>query len=249
MNKQFDFTKLVHFSVLNEQEQHERFVLLFAYLAHEGINVKDEELFKSAFTHSSFRVSKSDEVSYERLEFLGDAVLGLVIAEALYLTYSDLDEGKLTKMKINFVRGGSLAKKARELHFDKFMRYGKSISEEELLSNDKYFEDTLEAFIGALYLDQGIEVTAMFINKLFKTAIENFDFSNIIDFKSTLQEYVQSDKRGELVYEVTQTGPANSPTFYATVYYDNIVLGKGSGLKRKEAEQQAAKEALEKVAK
>ncbi len=249
MRKKYNFAKLAQFSSLNEQERHERFLFFNDYLNSHGLVIRDLELFKSAFTHSSYKLNDAQEQSYERLEFLGDAVVGLVIAELLYIKYPELDEGKLTKMKINFVRGGSLAQKARELHFDKFMRYGKSISEEELLNNDKYFEDTFEAFIGALYLDQGLAVAHQFLHRLFGPEIKNYDFSNIIDFKSTLQEYVQSDKRGELVYEVVQTGPANSPTFYATVYYDGIMLGKGSGLKRKEAEQQAAKEALLKVAK
>lgn len=249
MKKKFNFEKLQHFNSLTDAEKEARLLLFTDYINSEGFKINNTALFKRALTHSSYKLVTSDAKSYERLEFLGDAVIGLIISEALFLKYPKFDEGKLTKMKISFVRGGSLAEKARELHFEKFMRYGKSISEQELLANDKYFEDVFEAFVAALYIDQGLQLTAKYVNKLFAEEIENFDFSNIIDYKSTLQEYVQSDKRGELNYEVTQTGPANAPTFYATVYYDGLVLGKGQGSKRKEAEQAAAREALLKVAK
>lgn len=249
MKKKFNFKKLAHFNLLTNEQKEERFALFVDYINSEGFSINNEQLFKRALTHSSYKLISSEALSYERLEFLGDAVIGLIISEALFLTYPKFDEGKLTKMKISFVRGGSLAKKARELNLEKFIRYGKSISETELLSNDKYFEDVFEALIGALYIDQGLELTTQYVNRLFAKEIIDFDFTHINDFKSTLQEYVQSDKRGELVYEVTQSGPANSPTFFAVVYYDGIILGKGEGTKRKEAEQMAAREALLKVAK
>ena len=116
------------------------------------------------------------------------------------------------------------------------------------MSNDKYFEDVFEALIGAMYLDQGMEKTATFIYDLVGEAIKEYDFNQIFDFISTLQEFIQADKRGLPQYETIPSGLDKEKAFVSTVSYDGIILGKGYGANNKEAEQNAAKNALEKVA-
>lgn len=219
------------------------------FLKSFGITPKNEQIFLRAFTHSSFKLKEVNAKDYERLEFLGDAVLGFVIASSLFKHYPNENQGTLTLMRKSFVQGPSFAAKARALNFGEHIRVGNSINKEELMKNDKYFEDVFEAFIGATYLDQGITFAQKLILEIFEEEIKAYDFGVVSDYKSTLQEYVQSDKRGDLEYVAITSGPANAPTFHVSVKYDGIVLGEGVGKRLKEAEQLAAKKALEKVAK
>lgn len=214
-----------------------------------NIRAKNEQLFIDAFTHASFKGNLGFVQNYERLEFAGDAVLGFVIATKLFEIYPELDQGKLTVMKHELVQTKSLAHKARELKFDQMIRVGNSISLPELTANDSFFEDVFEAFIGAIYFDQGIEIAKRTILNLFHDELYNFDLSATNDYKSTLQEYVQAEKRGELNYKlIERSGPSHDPTYRVSVEYDGVKLGEGVAKTIKGAEKLAAKDALSKVA-
>lgn len=208
----------------------------------------DETLYITALTHSSYKTKEANAEDYERLEFLGDAILNFVITSAIFKSYPGKRQGELTNMRKNFVRSHSVSNLGRSLSLEKYIRTGKSITHEDLLSNDKYFEDVFEALIGAMYLDQGIEITAAYIYSLVGQAIKEYDFDQIFDFISTLQEFIQADRRGLPQYETVASGLEKDKAFVSTVSYDGIVLGKGYGANNKEAEQNAAKNALEKVA-
>ena len=148
------------------------------------------------------------------------------------------------------MRSHSLAKLGRNLKLEKYIRTGKSITSEDLLSNDKYFEDTFEALMGAMYLDQGFLITKEYILSLVLEDIKNYDFTTVFDYISKLQEDIQADRRGLPKYETIASGESDkSRMFVSTVSFDGIILGKGYGANFKEAEQNAAKEALSKAAK
>ncbi|HOE53753.1 MAG TPA: ribonuclease III [Bacilli bacterium] len=214
-----------------------------------GITPSNEGLFEEALTHSSYKTKDKDAHDYERLEFLGDAILNMLIASAIYKSHPDKKQGELTNMRKNFVRTQTLATLGRKLELERYIRTGKSITPQDLYSNDKYFEDVFEALIGAMYLDQGLKVTEDFILRMLGSAIEQYDFNQIFDYISTLQEFMQADKRGLPQYITEPSGYDNKEeAFISTVTYDGIILGCGYGANSKEAEQNAAKNALEKVA-
>lgn len=213
-----------------------------------GVTPKDETLYVTALTHSSYKTKDEKAEDYERLEFLGDAILNMIITSAIFKSYPHKKQGELTNMRKNFVRSHSVADLGRKLELGNYIRTGKSITPTDLASNNKYFEDTFEALVGAIYLDQGMAFTEKFILDLVGTAIKEYDFSTIFDFISTLQEFIQADRRGLPHYETTASGLEKEKAFMSVVSYDGIVLGKGYGANNKEAEQNAAKDALAKAA-
>ncbi len=215
-----------------------------------GITPKEESLYLTALTHSSYKTKEENVIDYERLEFLGDAFITLVITDAIFRLYPNKSQGEMTNMRKNFVRSHSLAKLGRELKLEKYIRTGKSITSADLLSNDKYFEDTFEALMGAMYLDQGFNITKDYILSIVFEDIKNYDFTTVFDYISKLQEDIQADKRGLPKYETVASGENDkNRKFVATVSFDGIILGKGYGANYKEAEQNAAKAALSKAAK
>lgn len=214
-----------------------------------GITPRDPQLFLTALTHSSYKTKEEKAEDYERLEFLGDSILNFVITSEIFRAYPHKRQGELTNMRKNFVRTHSVSNLGRELELENYIRTGKSITPEDLMSNNKYFEDVFEALMGALYLDQGIEKTAAFILSMVGEAIKDYDFNQIFDYISTLQEYIQADKQGLPQYQTNPSGFAEKEkAFISIVSNDGIVLGKGYGANNKEAEQMAAKNALEKAA-
>jgi len=202
-------------------------------------------LYYEAFTHSSYSNENPSLNSYERLEFLGDAILEFIISEYFYKE-RQLEEGVMTKMRARYVCEEALATYAKDLKFESDVKLGGSESESG--PNDTILADIFEAFIAALYLDKGLDFTRDFILKTVTKYINNkVDFLH--DYKSTLQELVQTSKKS-VVYElVGESGPAHDKTFSCRAIVDGIVLGEGVGSSKKMAEQQAAKSALEKQAK
>lgn len=210
------------------------------------LNIKPNnvELFETALTHTSY-ANEFSVSSYERLEYLGDAVLELVMSEYLYLNTS-LDEGDMTKLRSHYVCEAALYEYSIKLGLNDYLKLGHG----EEISGGKYRKaivaDIYEAFIGAIFLDQGYNKAKEFI---YNSAIpylktEQLDFFD--DYKSKLQEYVQTDKKS-LEYEIiNEEGPSHNKVFTAVVKIDNIVYGKGVAHSKKEAEQEAAKSALEK---
>ena len=202
------------------------------------------KLYETALSHSSYANEHKEKKNYERLEFLGDAVLELVISEYLYKNYEH-DEGDMTKMRANYVCENANFEYMNKIGLTKYIKVGNG----ELGDVKKAIvADIFEAFIGAIYLDQGFDVVKKFILDVIEPyMVEKKYFCN--DYKSILQEAMQTDRRS-LVYElVNETGPAHNKTFTIEVRIDNVIYGKGSAGSKKEACQLAAKDTLEKLAK
>ena len=206
------------------------------------INPTNMNLYTAAVTHSSFTNENPSYPDYERLEFLGDAVLEIIISEYLYKERK-LEEGVMTRMRASYVCEEACATYAKEIGLDKEIRVG---SGETL--NQTITADVFEAFVAALYLDQGFEFTKEFVLSIITKYIEEeVDFLH--DYKSTLQELVQTERKS-LIYEIVgEEGPSHNKTFTSIVKIDDIVMGKGTGNSKKASEQEAARDALSKQAK
>ena len=215
-----------------------------------GKVAKTPKLFEEAFTHSSYVHEHPDCKDYERIEFVGDAVLDFVVAIFIYKEYPSLDQGIMTKLRASIVCGSSLAGYAKKLHFGEALRLGKG---EELCNgrnSDKILEDVFEAFIGACYLDFGFDAVVSILQDIMMEDIKNMDLDSVTDYKSKLQEYVQTDRRGNIEYQVVkETGTPQNKMFYVQVLYEDMVLGRGQGTSKKRAEQDAAHDALKKKVK
>ena len=203
------------------------------------INPTNMNLYYQAFTHSSYTNENPSYPNYERLEFLGDAVLEIIISDYLYKEWH-LEEGTMTKMRANYVCEKACATYARDLKFESDVRIGNN---EEI--NDTIIADIFEAFIGALYLDKGFDFTSKLVMSIIKPYIDkNVNF--LIDYKSALQEKIQSIKKSVTYEVIEETGPAHNKKFTSVVKVDDIILGKGTGNSKKASEQEAAKDALSK---
>jgi ribonuclease-3 len=197
-----------------------------------------------ALTHRSFAYENGGLPTNERLEFLGDSVLGLVVTDTLYRAHPDLPEGQLAKLRAAVVNSRALAEVARNLDLGSFIRLGRG--EEGTGGRDKasILADTLEAVIGAVYLDQGLSAASELVHRLFDPLIEKS--SNLgagLDWKTSLQELTATESLGVPEYVVTESGPDHEKTFTAAARVGGIGYGTGTGRSKKEAEQQAAEAA------
>ena len=209
------------------------------------INPTNVNLYYEAFTHTSYSNENPSFANYERLEFLGDAILEFILSEYLYKE-RQLPEGVMTRMRSRYVCEEALATYAKDLKFERDIKLGGS--ELESGPNDTIMADVFEAFIAATYLDKGLDFTKEMVLKIItKKKNKNVDFLH--DYKSTLQELVQTDKKSVTYEIISESGPAHDKTFVCQVIVDGIVLGEGTGSSKKSAEQEAAKEALSKQAK
>jgi ribonuclease-3 len=204
-------------------------------------------ILKQAFTHSSY-VNEQRSMSIgdnERLEFLGDAVLELSVSEYLYRMYPHRTEGELTKLRASIVCEPSLMTFAENLNFGAYMYLGKG---EELTggrTRPAMLADVFEAFIGALYLDQGLEAVHRFLQKHVFATLQDEAKLQVLDYKTQLQEFTQHYGMGSLEYRIIdEQGPAHERQFLSEVRMDGAILGQGTGRSKKEAEQQAAAQAL-----
>lgn len=214
-----------------------------------GISFSNPEYIEIALTHSSYAKQYKDSQYNERLEFLGDSVLQLTITEHLFKNYRNKAEGELTKIRSLIVCENSLYDIARELSLAKYIRMSKG---EELTGGRERISiqaDAVEAVIAAIYLDKGIEVAKTFILKHFKETIEKAINNKIIlDFKTELQEYLQKDGEVNIRYEVVSyEGPPHRRKFFVNLLVANVIRGNGEGYSKKEAEQNAAKQALKQM--
>lgn len=210
-----------------------------------GYHFHDLGLLIQAFTHSSFnneqRINKNGD--YERLEFLGDAVLELVSSEFLFTTYPKLPEGELTKMRAALVCEQALAYCARDLEVGKYLRLGKGEDMTGGRERDSIIADVCEAIIGAIYLDGGMECARKHIYRFILSDLE--DKQLFYDSKSNLQELVQGKLKKEISYQLlSEEGPEHNKLFRVSVMIGNETYGTGSGKTKKAAEQQAAYRAL-----
>ncbi|MDQ0155984.1 ribonuclease III [Robertmurraya andreesenii] len=215
-----------------------------------GVHFLNEKLLIQAFTHSSYvnEHRKKPFDDNERLEFLGDAVLELTVSQFLYNKYATMSEGELTKLRAAVVCEPSLVAFANELGFGEFVLLGKGEEMTGGRTRPALLADVFEAFVGALFLDQGIEPVVQFLEKVVFPKIDAGAFSHVMDFKSQLQEFIQRDGTGMIKYKILEEkGPAHSREFVSQVLLNGEEIGVGTGKSKKEAEQHAAHMALEKL--
>ena len=213
------------------------------FLKEHEIIPNNIKLFEIAMSHSSYANEHKDKKNYERLEFLGDAVLELAVSEYLYKNFEQ-DEGDMTKTRANYVCENANYEYMNKLGLVKYIKVGNG----EIGDLKKAIvADIFEAFIGALYLDQGFFKAKDFILDTVSPYIINKTYF-FNDYKSILQEAVQTDKRSLSYDLIDEKGPAHAKIFTVAVRIDNVIYGKGEAGSKKEACQLAAKEALEKMA-
>lgn len=215
-----------------------------------GVQFQNEQLLKQAFTHSSF-VNEHRGRPFqdnERLEFLGDAVLELTVSQFLFNHFPKMSEGEMTKLRAAVVCEPSLVRFADALHFGKLVMLGKG---EEMTGGRRrpaLLADVFEAFIGALYLDQGLDEVNRFLRQFVFPSIDRGEFTKVTDYKSQLQEFVQRVSLGEIHYRIVEEkGPAHNREFVSEVLLNGGSMGRGAGRSKKEAEQRAAAVALDKL--
>lgn len=216
-----------------------------------GYRYKDIALLNCALTHSSYANEKGLPKSWhnERLEFLGDAVLEMITSEFLYREYTEYPEGTLTRMRAALVKGQALGLYAKELGLGKFLRIGRGEEQNGGRKRVSILADTLEAIIGSMYLDGGYAPARDFVLRYIRNkSKKRIDQSLADDYKTNLQEIVQASGRQEIEYRlVAQKGPDHDKTFRVRVLIGDRIYGEGDGKSKKEAEQRAAKMALEKL--
>ena len=209
----------------------------------------DETLLETAFTHTSYaNEHRLLKISHnERLEFLGDAVLQVIISEYLYTKYPKRPEGDLSKLRSMIVREESLAGFARDCQFDQFIKLGRGEEKSGGRNRDTILGDLFEAFLGALLLDKGVEAVKSFLYQVMIPKVEAGDFERVTDYKTKLQELLQINGDVEIAYQVvSETGPAHAKNFEVAVLINGRKSGQGQGRSKKLAEQEAAKNAFEK---
>ncbi len=213
-----------------------------------NISPKDEKLYTIAVSHSSYANEHKARKDYERLEFLGDAVLDLVVADYLYSNH-DETEGEMTKVRASYVCENALYEYSMDLELYKYIKVGHGEEKEGGKYKKAILSDIFEAIIGAIYLDLGYATARRVALNIIVPYIENPKIVFFSDYKSSLQEFVQTEQKSLSYDLVKEEGPAHDKTFTVEVRVDNIVYGKGVAGSKKEAEQNAAKEALSKLAK
>jgi ribonuclease III len=204
----------------------------------------DRELVERAVTHRSYAYENGGLPTNERLEFLGDSVLGLVVTEELFRRHPDLPEGQLAKLRAAVVNARALAEVARELDIGRYLRLGRG--EEASGGRDKssILADAVEALIGAFYLDRGTEAARELVLRLFAGLLdESARLGAGLDWKTSLQELAASRSLGVPEYDVTESGPDHAKSFEATAVVGGRRVGVGEGRSKKEAEQRAAERA------
>ena len=216
------------------------------FLTRFNIVPKDMKLYNTALSHSSFVNEHRQKNDYERLEFLGDAVLELVISEYIYKS-SSISEGEMTKLRASYVCENALYEYMKDLDLIKYIKVGNG----ELNEGDikkAIVADIFEAIMAAIYLDQGFLKVKEVILDIIVPYIENPNIVFFNDYKSILQEALQTEKRSFFYETIDETGPAHDKKFTVVVKIDNIIYGKGIASSKKEAEREAARVALSKLA-
>lgn len=212
------------------------------------VRFEDTALRDAALTHRSYAFEQGLDVNNERLEFLGDAVLGLVVTDVAYREFTEMPEGELAKLRAAIVNMGALADVARDLGLGDHIRLGKG--EEMSGGRDKasILADALEAVLGAIYLDLGLEVARKIVERLFRPRMVAYvRGEGERDYKTILQELASQDLRSLPEYRIVERGPDHQKEFTATVFLVGKEWGTGIGRSKKEAEQQAAHEAFLKL--
>lgn len=209
---------------------------------------KDKNLISTALSHSSYtNEHKNESVECnERLEFLGDAILGFVVGEYIYKKFRLWPEGKLTKLRASVVCETMLSKKGREMGINDALKLGRGEEHTGGRERNSIIADAVESVIGAIYLDGGMEPARKFVLDMLTDEIEEISSTvHILDAKTTLQEIIQRNSQEPIEYIITgESGPAHCKSFAVEVCHKNKILGRGRGHSKKEAEQKAAMEAI-----
>lgn len=212
------------------------------------VHVDDLGLLERALVHRSWAFENGAVEPNERLEFLGDAVLGLVVTDEIYHAHPDEQEGRLAKVRSAAVKTGSLAAIARELGLGRYVKLGRGEAASGGADKDSILADTLEAVVGAVYLDQGFASAYDLVERLFgDRLVELAGRGAALDYKTSLQELTAARFDVLPRYDVTDEGPDHAKTFTALVQVDGEVVGRGQGANKKEAEQRAAREAYRRL--
>ena len=213
-----------------------------------GYSFRNRALLETALTHSSYANENraSGIVCNERLEFLGDSVLGVTVADFLYRHFPDMPEGRMTRLRAELVCEQSLHRVALELHLGDYLRLGKGEEHNGGRKRASILSDAVEAVIAAMYLDAGMETAAGFIHRCLLDDVRAIETPTFTDYKTSLQELVQRHSGQVLSYElVGEEGPDHANTFRVQVCLNGDPIGRGTGRTKKEAEQAAAANALE----
>lgn len=213
-----------------------------------GYSFRNRALLETALTHSSYANENraSGIVCNERLEFLGDSVLGVTVADFLYRHFPDMPEGRMTRLRAELVCEQSLHRVALELHLGDYLRLGKGEEHNGGRGRASILSDAVEAVIAAMYLDAGMDTAAEFIHRCLLDDVRAIETPSFTDYKTSLQELVQRHSGQVLSYElVGEEGPDHAKTFRVQVCLNGEPLGRGTGRTKKEAEQTAAANALE----
>ncbi|AMC93319.1 ribonuclease III [Erysipelothrix larvae] len=215
------------------------------------IPVNNEALIEQAFVHSSCMNEKTDyKEDYERLEFMGDAVLQVSVSNILFNHKNHWSEGEMTLIRARLVCEEALAGYSRKLGLEKYLVLGLGEERNGGRNRDSIVADIFESLSGAIYIDSGLENAQKLIYAVLPDDLEAYNAMSVMDYKTKLQEFVQSDRRDVVTYEVISvTGPQNAPTFEVVVKLNDLVFGKGIGTSKKRAEQMAARDAFEKLVK
>lgn len=215
-----------------------------------GVEFKDKKLLIQALTHRSY-LNENPEDSYgnnERLEFLGDAVLELIVSDFLFKRFKEKPEGEMTNLRAALVNEENLSKRAEDISIDKYILLSRGEIKESEKAKKSILADTLEAIIGAIYLDEGMGVARGFVKDKILVNIEEFTKKNLKDFKSRFQEEAQSQYGITPIYKVLKEwGPDHDKEFVSGVFLDDELIAKGKGSSKQEAEEGAAQEALDKL--
>lgn len=207
---------------------------------------RNPDLLRNALTHSSYANESSAMSSNERLEFLGDSVLGIVTAEYLYRHFKHLPEGELTKLRSSVVCERSLFHFARDLGLGEYLQLGRGEVNTGGRERPSILADAFEALIAAIYLDGGLENARNFILRYIKPGLKHREARSFKDYKTILQEVIQQNPEEKLQYVLTsESGPDHDKEFEVELLLNSNVIGRGNGRSKKEAEQRAAREALE----
>ena len=211
-----------------------------------NLTYNNVELYQQAFSHSSFindfNMNRLDH--NERLEFLGDAVLELTVSRYLFDKYPDLPEGNLTKMRATIVCEPSLVIFANKIQLNELILLGKGEEKTGGRTRPSLVSDAFEAFVGALYLDQGLESVWHFAQHVIFPFAEDDELDGVIDFKTQFQEFVHQQNKGDVTYRlIKEEGPAHHRLFTSEVILENTAIAEGKGKTKKESEQKAAESA------
>lgn len=223
--------------------------LLKEILEKYHIKVRSYDLFLLAMTHSSYG-NEHNLKHNERIEFLGDAILGLLVAEYIYKNFEDMPEGNMSKLRATYVCEDANAKYAREIGIDKLLLLGNGEEANGGRNRQAILSDAFESFLGAVYLSGSLEEVKKLLEVVVFPHVLAIDEKQFIDYKSLLQEYIQAETRSAVEYRLDNVeGPPHLRFFTISVYLDGIKLGTGKGHSKKDAAQAAASSALEKMAK